>query len=293
LSDEVRAETLARLAEMCERLGDLDGAGTAAVEALTLSAPATNARVVALLIMSAREVDRGNVDEGIRLARQAVQDALGTDAVRHVSTLGDLGETLVQAGRYEEARAVMVEAVDEARRNSLDVNVTWGSAQLGILDLVEGDYESACSALTAARVNARSAGIYSFEAEVLFGLGYAQLGLEARPHARATFSELLELASGSGQAVHSEVALAVSGLALSLEPADIREGARLRGAITAHRVAHGLKSWMSGRNDELESRFEQPLIDALGREAYENERAAGAAMSLEATLELARSLADS
>jgi class 3 adenylate cyclase len=26
---------------------------------------------------------------------------------------------------------------------------------------------------------------------------------------------------------------------------------------------------MSGRNDELESRFEQPLIDALGLEAYE------------------------
>ena len=296
LSDEVRAETLARLAEMRERLGDLDGAGTAAAEALTLSAPASNARVVALLILSAREVDRGNVDEGIRLARQAVEDAAGTDAVRHVSTLGDLGETLVQAGMRDEARAVMVEAVDEARRNGLDVNVAWGSAQLGILDLIEGDYESAYSALTAARVNARSAGIYSFGAEVLFGLGYAQLGLEARPDARATFSELLELASGSGQAgraVHPDVALAVSGLALSLEPADFREGARLRGAITTHRVAHGLKSWMSGRNDELESRFEQPLIAALGHETYENERTSGAAMSLEEMIELARSLADS
>ena len=213
--------------------------------------------------------------------------------MRHVSTLGDLGETLVQAGMLDEARAVMVEAVDEARRNGLEANMTWGSAQLGILDLVEGDYESACSALTAARVNARSVGIYSFEAEVLFGLGYAQLGLGARPDARATFSELLELASGSGRAIHPEVALAVSGLALSLEPADFRQGARLRGAITAHRVAQGLKSWMSGRNDELESRFEQPLIDALGPRAYENERAAGAAMSLDETIELARSLAGS
>jgi predicted ATPase len=293
LSDDVRAETLARLAEMCERLGDLDGAGAAAAEALTLSAPATNARVVALLIMSAREVDRGNVDEGIRLARQAVEDAEGTDALRHVMTLGDLGETLVQAGMHDEARAVMVEAVDEARRNGLDANVTWGSAQLGILDLVEGDYESACSALTAARMNARSVGMYPFEVEVLFGLGYAQLGLGALRDARAMFSELLELASGSGRAVHPEVALAVSGLALSLEPADFREGARLRGAIAAHRVAHGLKSWMSGRNDELESRFEQALIDALGQEAYENERATGAAMSLEETIELARSLAGS
>jgi hypothetical protein len=50
---------------------------------------------------------------------------------------------------------------------------------------------------------------------------------------------------------------------------------------------------VSGRNDELESRFEQPLIDALGLEAYETERATGAAMSLEETIELARSLTDS
>ena len=290
LSDEVRAETLARLGEMYERMGDLDGAGRVAAEALTLSAPKTNARVVALLIMSAREVDRGNVDEGIRLARQAVEDAEGTDSVRHVSTLGDLGETLVQAEMYDEARAVMVEAVDEARRNGLEANVTWGSAQLGILDLIEGDYESACSTLTAARTSAQSVGVYSFEAEVLFGLGYAQLGQGARGDARAAFSDLLELASGS--AVQPEVALAVSGLALSLEPTDFRDGARLRGAITAHRAAHGLKSWMSGRNDELESRFERPLIAALGQRAYETEWATGATMSLEQTIELARSLAD-
>ena len=293
LSDEVRAETLARLAEMCERLGDLDGAATAAAEALTLSAPATNARVVALLITSAREVDRGNVDKGIRLARQAVEDAKGTDALRHVSTLGDLGETLVQAGMHAEARAVMVEAVEEARRHGLEANVTWGLAQLGILDLVEGDYESACGALTAAHMNARSVGIYSFETEVLFGLGYAQLGLGMRREARSTFSEFLGLASESGRAIHPEVALAISGLALSLEPADFRVGAHLRGAIAAHRVAHGLKSWMSGRNDELESRFEQPLIDELGQKAYEKERATGAAMSLEETIELARSLVGS
>jgi tetratricopeptide (TPR) repeat protein len=243
--------------------------------------------------MSAREVERGNVEEGIRLARQAVEDAEGVDVLRHVMSLGDLGETLVQAGMYDEARSVMVEAVDEARRNGLQMNVIWGSAQLGILDLVEGDYESACRALTAARANAPSVGVYSFETEALFGLGYAQLGVGARADARATFSELLELASRSGRAIDPEVALAVSGLALSLEPADVRQGARLRGAITAHRVAQGLKSWMSGRNDELEARFERPLIDALGREEYESERAAGEAMSLDETLELARSVGGS
>ena len=48
-----------------------------------------------------------------------------------------------------------------------------------------------------------------------------------------------------------------------------------------------------GTNDELESRFEQPLIDELGQKAYEKERATGTAMSLEETIELARSLVGS
>ena len=42
---------------------------------------------------------------------------------------------------------------------------------------------------------------------------------------------------------------------------------------------------------EVEARFAQQLIDALGNERYEEWRAAGAALGLDEALELARSLA--
>jgi hypothetical protein len=43
----------------------------------------------------------------------------------------------------------------------------------------------------------------------------------------------------------------------------------------------------------METRFEQPLVDALGRDAYESARAAGAALRLDEAFELARALARS
>jgi predicted ATPase/class 3 adenylate cyclase/Flp pilus assembly protein TadD len=293
LTDEVRADALARLAEMRERLGDLDGAEAAAAEALTLSAPATNARVVALLITSSSEILRGNADEGMRLARLAVHEAEGVGAMTHVATLGDLGAALIQAGRLDEARSVIVEATEQARREGLPMNAAWGAGQLGVLDLIEGDYESARHALTAARVHARSVGYFAFEADMLRGLGYSYLGLGRRSDARATFGELLQLASGSARALDPDLALALCGVALAVEADDLRAGARLRGAIAKLRLDTGVKRPYWRQDEELERRFEQRLIDGLGDEAYATELANGARMSLAQAVELARSLADS
>jgi predicted ATPase/class 3 adenylate cyclase len=293
LTDAERAISLAHLAEMRERLGDLDGAAAAAAEALRLSAPATNARVVALFIASAREVDRGSVDEGVRLARLAAHEAEGVgDAMTRVAALGDLGGTLVQVGRRDEARSVIVDAVDDARRSGLLTNAAWGAGQLGLIDLLEGDYESARRALARAVTHARSESFYAFEADMLQGLAYAYLGLGRRSDARATFGELLELASRSGR-VNPEVALAVCGIALAVESVDLLNGARLRGAVlTLRRDAGGLKRTEWRTDEELECRFEEALIDALGRVSYDDELAGGSAMSLEETIALARSLAD-
>jgi predicted ATPase/class 3 adenylate cyclase len=295
LTDAVRADSLAHLAEMRERLGDLDGAEAAAAVALRLSAPATNARVVALFIASAREVDRGNVNDGVRLARLAAHEAEGVeDAMTRVAALGDLGGTLVQVGRRDEARAVIVAAVEDARGSGLLTNAAWGAGQLGLIDLLERDYESARLALTRAVTDARSEGFYAFEADMLQGLAYAYLGLGRRSDARATFGELLELASGSGRAINPEVALAVCGVALAVEPVDLLNGARLRGAVSKLRQdAGGLKRTEWRTDEELECRFEEALIDALGRASYDDELAVGSAMSLEETIALARSLADS
>jgi non-specific serine/threonine protein kinase len=295
LTDAVRAISLAHLAEMRERLGDLDGAEAAAAEALRLSSPATNARVVALFIASAREVDRGNVDEGVRLARLAAHEAEGVEeAMTRVAALGDLGGTLVQVGRRDEARAVIVDAVEDARRRGLLTSVAWGAGQLGLIDLLEGDYESARRALARAVTHARAEGFYPFEADMLQGLAYAYLGLGRRGDARATFGELLELASRSGRAINPEVALAICGVALAVEPIDLLNGARLRGAVSKLRQdAGGLKRTEWRTDEELECRFEEALIDALGRVSYDDELAVGSAMSLQETIALARSLADS
>jgi hypothetical protein len=129
---------------------------------------------------------------------------------------------------------------------------------------------------------------------MLQGLAYAYLGLGRRGDARATFGELLELASRSGRAINPEVALAICGVALAVEPIDLLNGARLRGAVSKLRQdAGGLKRTEWRTDEELECRFEEALIDALGRVSYDDELAVGSAMSLQETIALARSLADS
>jgi hypothetical protein len=128
---------------------------------------------------------------------------------------------------------------------------------------------------------------------MLYALGYAYIGLGRRRDARVTFAELLELASGSGAAINPEVALAVCGLALAVEPGDFADGARILGATRRLRRDAGVKTTSWWVHEELERRFEQRLIDGLGEEAYSTEQAQAARMNVELTLELARSLAGS
>ncbi len=293
LTDETRAGLLARLAEMHERLGDLDSAEATAAESLRLSAPATRARSVALLVLSSGALYRGDVEESIRLARQAACEAEGVDAMTRISALGDLGDLLARVGRHAEARSVIVEAVEDARRRGFPVQEAWGSGQLGLIDVLDGNYESARPVLEAALVQARNQGHYVFEVEMLNGLGYAYLGLGRRGDARACFSECLERGYRPEGGVSPDLVLAMSGVALSVEPVDCRQGARLRGAIAELRQdagSPGRTTWQE--NVVLERRFEEPLVDALGKEAYSIELGNGAGMSIEETIDFARGLAD-
>jgi predicted ATPase len=293
LSDSMRAQILADLAEVQEARGDLDAATTTAAEALRLSTPGTHPRVIALLISSSSEVLRGNVDEGVRLGRRAVDEAKTLDAMIRIATLGDLAMVLVQAGRREEARTALHEAVEDARRSGERMNAEWGEGQLGFVDLLDGDYKSARRALARAVTYARSVDHYPFEASMLLWLGFAQLGLEQRAAARSSFGELLELSSASSKTITPYLAAAIRGLALAVERVDLRDGARLHGAVeTLREEAGGLRTPMSREENEIEARFERTLIEALGDDGYEKQQAAGAAMGLDETIELARSLAD-
>jgi predicted ATPase/class 3 adenylate cyclase len=289
--DDVRAELLARLAEMLERLGDLAGAEKAAAEALALAAPATNARVLGLLVTSARALDRGDVEEGIRLAQAAADEAKDVDEPTYLAALGDLGETLVIAGRRDEARVVISETIAKAERLGHDGFAAWGSGQLGHIDLAEAEYESARRILEPALAHARSQGSYVFEAEMLQGLGYAYLGLQRRSDARTVFAAWFELAVEASHAASPDVVVALSGIAFAVEPRDFENGARLRGAIAKLRESRGgLKRPQWRFDEDLERRFEQMLIDALGVDEYRMAQDGGRALSFEEALELARSL---
>ena len=85
----------------------------------------------------------------------------------------------------------------------------------------------------------------------------------------------------------------MGGLARAVEGVDISEGARLSGAIAKLRdEAGGLRTPFWRQDEDIERRFEQPLIEGLG-EDYVPAWAAGAALDVEMAVELARSLAAS
>ena len=86
-----------------------------------------------------------------------------------------------------------------------------------------------------------------------------------------------------------ELAATLQWIALAAERAAMRPAARLVGAATAARQSARLMD----RPTELElrRRFEQPLIDALGEGDLMREQAAGATLTLEEAIELARTLA--
>ena len=82
---------------------------------------------------------------------------------------------------------------------------------------------------------------------------------------------------------------AAAGVALSADIAHAHQAARLRGAV-AHLRQTVKRDWDLG-SDEIEHQLEQQMIDQLGRERWEHEHAAGAALTLEEAIALARSIA--
>ena len=78
-------------------------------------------------------------------------------------------------------------------------------------------------------------------------------------------------------------------IALAAEPDDARSAARLLGAVDA--VRQNARLTAQQIELELRRRFEPPLIDALGEEEWAREQAAGAMLTLEEAIELARTLA--
>jgi tetratricopeptide (TPR) repeat protein len=283
---------LERLGDLEERLGNLAAAEDAVREAINLAEAAGAQHVVADALRTGAwiAVKRGRLDDAIKLARRAVEEAATLDDPTRLHALHDLGCLLAEAGRNDEARAAFRRATEEGRAAGLSFVETFSRLNLGKLDLVEHEYESARVTFASVLAEYGKVDHYTVGTFGRWGLGIALLGLERPGEAGEAFAGMLDLFLATDQTDRLVLALAASGIALAADTADVAEAARLRGAVATLR--RSVESRVSAQDEELERRFEQPLIETLGQEAYENELAVGSAMSLEETIELVRSLAD-
>jgi tetratricopeptide (TPR) repeat protein len=203
--------------------------------------------------------------------------------------LGDLGLVLTAAGHDDQARPTLVEAADAFRQLGDAVNEGIVRSNLAVLDLFVGDFESARAGSERALTTGRETGHQNLELMASLISGEALLGLGRPAEARASLSNTLELVvTIGGQAGLLYVALGAAALAAGHRK--LNAAARLRGAAAALRQAAGIDP--ERRQVEFEQHFDQPLIEALGAEAWAQAQADGAAMTLDQALALARLLCD-
>ena len=289
-----RASLLQRLSDIEERLGNLDAAQTAGEEAVAL-ATTTNAQAVlvdtlwGLAWIAERREDS---HDAIRLGSRALEEATSLDDTRRLRCQSDLGAFLRSAGRDAEARAIFRESAEAYRQRGDAVNEAIVLSNLGSIDLTAGDYESAHDTYTLALERSRHLDdqFAASLAHLRPGLGQALLGLGRRDEARVLFaSELSRTISDDltvDSALKPHLGVLLSGVALASRPEIYPQAARLRGAVVKlcdeGEFLHHEPFWNT---------LDQVLIDVLGQETWQEEQAAGAAMTLDETIALARSLA--
>ncbi len=294
LPHQSRAALLVRLSDVDMHLGRVDASEVAAREALALAEPGTEPHCLALSELAFYSIHSGDAAEAVRLGRQAAEEAETLDDAFRIQAMGNLAGILAGVKRFNEARALNERWVQEARRTGLLALETVGLADLGTLNLVEHEYEPARAAYAAVLTQLRSSDTRYYELESLKGFGLASLGLGQRVEARATFSEMLELALAATGSHSSYLADALSCIALAAEPDAAVRAARLRGAVAHLNSDAGVV--MNAYYDagaDLEGHFEGQLVAVLGEETWEREKAAGSRMTLDEAIELALSLIDS
>jgi len=291
IPDQPRATLLLCVASVEQRAGDHHAIEAAAREILGLES-GREANAWALMLLASAAMDRGEIEEAVDHGLQAIEAAKQLDDLSKAPIHSNVGQILGEAGRTEEARALAHEARDVFLQSQDEHRAAVEEFILGLYDVYEHRYESARTTLTSALNTIRRLGHDHDEAETLRYLGFALLGLGDRAEARVSFTEALELAASDNPTPTREFAEALGGIALAADPASEDRAARLRGAVASLRQSSKSAGVATvPRLRELEHHFEQPLINALGQEAWDREQAVGAAMTLEGTIELARSLA--
>jgi predicted ATPase/class 3 adenylate cyclase len=287
VTDRARAELFGQLSDAELMVGDLDASEAAARQSLSLAEPGSGIRAYALLGLAMVAGARAD-PEAVPLGREVLAELDALDDRRRVMTRMDVAVVFMDAGLREEARTMFMEASDEARRlgdallvNLVEHNACW-------LDLLERRYDAAEKMLRSVLAVERRHGRADWEADTVRGLGFALLGLGRRAEARAALMSSLEILAADPSPT-LDLTATLRGIALATEPADVRSAARLAGAVAA--VQQNVRLTESPTGRELRRRFEQSLIEALGEDEWEREQAAGAGLTLEEAIELARTLA--
>jgi hypothetical protein len=294
LPDRSRAELLASLAEIEERLGHHSAAENAAREALQLAEPGAEARWVALANLAWSALGHNELDEAVGLGRRCAEEAAASPTLSETSriwALGNYASILSEAGRFDEARTVYRRFIEQARNDGQLLLASIGEVDLAGVDLYEHNYEAARTGFASLREQFRHGGNYTFNIAVLRGVGLAALGTGQLQEARNAFSEMLDLALEANESLSPDLAAAASGIALAAEHANLNRAAHLRGALVHLTKNAHLSEAYSRKPSELESLFEQRVAESFGHEAWEQERAAGLTLTVDEVIQLARSLA--
>ena len=286
--DPARAGLYGLLWEIELLVGDLDASENAARESLHLAALRTDTRAYALLGLAIIAATRGEREEAVRLGREALEEIDALDDWQRPRFRGDVAMVLMDAGLREEAATTFGQVAEEARRLGDPLLIALADGNACWLDLLEQRYEAAEAGFHSVLKLVRDLGYSPMEANTLRALGIALLGRGKRAEARTALTSSLEiLAADPTPGV--DLTAALEGIALATEPGDVRSAAHLFGAVAAVRQKSGLT--VGPGELELRRRFERPLIDALGEDEWAREQAAGARLTLEEAIELARTLA--
>ena len=296
LSIASRATLLARLSDVEERLGNLDAARTSGEQAVEL---ATAAGIRPVLVIALRELAwiaerEGDAAEAVRLGTRALEEAASLDERVRADRQTDLGAFLMAAGRLDEAHAATKAAAEAYRARGDAANEAIALTNLATIELQTGAYPAAHDTFSLAIEKAESASHAHYPASGLtarVGLGQALLGLGRREEARRVFEDAFARAfdgAGLDSAWKPFFGVVLSGLAVASLPGAAAQAARLRGAVIALRDRG---EFLHGSADErFFQEFSQSLVESLGVDAWQREQAAGATLTLEETIELARSL---
>jgi predicted ATPase len=288
VSDRARAELFGLLSDLEFIVGDVDASEVAARASLRLAEPGSEFHTYALAGLALIAASRGESKEAVRLGREVLQGIDALDDQQRPGFRIDVAVVFAEAGLREEARATFGQASNEAHGLANPFLIALADGNVGWLDVHEQRYEAATAGFRSVLELVRSLGHAAWEADGLRGLGIALLGLGERAEARAALTSSLEILAAD-PAPSLELTSTLLWIALAAEPDDARSAARLLGAVRAVRQ----NARLTARQIELElrRRFEPPLIEALEEDEWAREHAAGATLTLEEAIELARTLA--